>query len=217
MIKNKMKKNLIQVLLTIIFFITLTSCLKKNNLNANVENPLMPENENEIITTMKLTFDNGTTTTSYMFKDPDGDGGLAGFYGNLSNSLVLQSDSIINLLTNTTYSVSILLLDETKIITDTISNSVLNEGADHMFFFNSLNPSGNPYSVYLTGSMTTVTYLDLDDNLRGIGLSTKWQTPSMAMGKSQLFIMLKHQPSVKNGTFGPGDTDIEIPFKLKIN
>lgn len=212
-----MKKNLILVLLTIIFFITLTSCLKKNNLNANIENPLIPENENEIITTMKLTFDNGTTKTSYIFKDPDGDGGLAGVYGNLSNSLVLQSDSIINLLTNTTYSVSILLLDETKIITDTISNSVLNEGADHMFFFNSLNPSGNPYSVYLTGSMTTVTYLDLDANLRGIGLSTKWQTPSMPMSKSPLFITLKHQPGVKNGTFAPGDTDIEIPFKLKIN
>jgi len=212
-----MKKNLKLVLLTIIFFTTVTSCLKKNNLNANVENPIMPENENEIITTMKLTFDNGTTTISYMFKDPDGDGGLTGFYGNLSNSLVLQSDSVINLQTNTNYNVAILLLDETKTITDTVSNSVLIEGKDHMFFFNSLNPIGNPYSIYLTGSMTTVTYLDLDANLRGIGLSTKWQTPNMAMTKSFLSITLKHQPSVKNGTFAPGDTDIEIPFKLKIN
>jgi hypothetical protein len=37
------------------------------------------------------------------------------------------------------------------------------------------------------------------------------------MSKSPLFITLKHQPGVKNGTFAPGDTDIEIPFKLKIN
>lgn len=203
--------------MTIILLITLTACLKKNKLNANVENPIIPENENEIITTMKLTFNNGITTTSYMFKDPDGDGGLSGFYGNLSSSLVSQSDSVINLQTNTTYTLSILLLDETKTITDTISNSVLNEGVDHMFFFNALNPIGNPYSVYLTGSMTTVTYLDFDANLRGIGLSTKWQTSNTSTQKFNVYITLKHQPGIKNGTFEMGDTDIEIPFKIKVN
>jgi len=201
----------------LIILLTFNACLKKNKLDANVENPILPGNENEVITTMKLSITNGTFTLNYQYKDPDGDGGMVGTYGNFSNTLTPHSDSIINLTINKTYTVSILLLDETKAVTDTISNAVLSEGVDHMFFFNATNPTGNPYSVYLTGSMTTITYLDLDANLSGIGLLTKWQAPSMAMAKSTITISLRHQPSIKNGTYPPGDTDIEIPFKIQIN
>ncbi len=212
-----MKHSFKIIAFSLIILITFSACLKKNKLDANVENPLLPANENEVITTMKLSITDGTTTLNYQYKDPDGDGGIVGAYGNLSNTLTTQSDSIINLTINKTYTVSILLLDETKAVTDTISNSVLSEGIDHMFFFNATNPSGNPYSVYLTGSMTTIKYLDLDANLRGIGLLAEWQTPSTPMPKSLLTVALKHQPGVKDGTYAPGDTDIEIPFKLKIN
>ncbi len=212
-----MKHSFKIITFSLIIILTFNACFKKNKLDANVENPLLPANENEVITTMKLSITDGTTTLNYQFKDPDGDGGIVGAYGNLSNTLTAQSDSVINLSINKTYTVSILLLDETKAVADTISNAVLSEGVDHMFFFNSINPTGNPYSVYLTGSMTTITYLDLDANLRGIGLLTKWQAPSMAMAKSIVTVSLRHQPGVKNGTYALGDTDIEIPFKLKIN
>ena len=207
----------IKITLLGLLLVLFSACKKDKKSEPTPDAPTPPTNDGEIITTMKLAINDGTLTTYYMFHDLDGDGGMAGAYGNLSNALTPQSDSIINLNINKTYTVNILLLDESKSIIDTISHEVLNEGADHMFFFNSLNPTGNPYSVYLSGSMTTVTYLDLDANLRGIGLSTKWQTLIMPMSKSPLFITLKHQPGVKNGTFAPGDTDIEIPFKLKIN
>ena len=212
-----MKTTIKTIAYVAILALSFSACKKDKKSEPTPDAPTPPTNDGEIITTMKLAINDGILTTYYMFQDLDGDGGMAGAYGNLSNTLTPQSDSIINLNVNKTYTVNILLLDESKSIIDTISHEVLNEGADHMFFFNSLNPIGNPYSVYLTGSMTTVTYLDLDTNIRGIGLSTKWQTPSMAMTKTLLSITLKHQPDAKNGTFAPGDTDIEIPFKLKIN
>jgi hypothetical protein len=71
-----------------------------------------------------------------------------------------------------------------------LSNEVEEEGADHMFFFNSIAPTGTPYNTYLSGSMTNIKYLDLDANIRGIGLSTLWTAPSMMMAKSPLTIEL---------------------------
>ncbi len=99
-----------------------------------------------------------------------------------------------------------------------ISNEVLEEGADHLFFFNGSAPTGTPYSVYLSGSGTTIKYLDVDANSRGIGLQTLWTAPSGQMGKSALTIELKHQPGTKNGSYtNNGETDIQVPFKLKVN
>jgi hypothetical protein len=212
-----MKTTIKTIAFVAILALSFSACKKDKKNEPTPETPAPPANENEVITTLRLSVFDGTTTINYQYKDPDGDGGIVGAYGNLSNTLTTQSDSVINFTINKTYTVSILLLDETKTLTDTISNAVLSEGVDHMFFFNATNPTGNPYSVYLTGSMTTITYLDLDANLRGIGLLTKWQAPSMAMAKSIVTVSLRHQPGVKNGTYAPGDTDIEIPFKLKIN
>ncbi len=212
-----MKKTIKTIACVAILALSVSACKKEKKTEPTPDAPTPPANENEVITTMKLSVNNGTTTTYYMFKDPDGDGGIVGAYGNLSNTLTAQSDSVITLLTNKTYTVGILLLDETKAVTDTVSNSVLSEGVDHMFFFNAINPSGNPYSLYLTGSMVTIKYLDLDANLRGIGLLTECQTPSMVMPKSPLTITLRHQPGIKDGTYAPGDSDIEIPFKIKVN
>ena len=39
----------------------------------------------------------------------------------------------------------------------------------------------------------------------------------MMMSKSPLTIELKHQPGVKDGTYAPGETDIQVAFKLKVN
>lgn len=212
-----MKTTIKTIAIVAILALNFSACKKDKKTEPTPETPTPPVNEAEVITTLRLSVFDGTTTVKYQFKDPDGDGGIVGAYGNLSNTLTAQSDSVINLSINKTYTVSVLLLDETKAVADTISNAVLTEGIDHMFFFNSINPTGNPYSVYLTGSMTTITYLDLDANLRGIGLLSKWQAPSMVMAKSTITVSLRHQPGVKNGTYALGDTDIEIPFKLKIN
>lgn len=178
-----------------------------------------PPNEQEVITTMKVMIDNGTTTANYFYKDPDGDGGVTGFYGPGTSTTSTQTDSVINLLASKNYTVSLLLLDETKNPVDTISNEVLEEAADHMFFFNQLSPTALPNaSVTISGTNLTINYKDTDgaSTQRPIGLLTEWITGAAA-AKKELSIELKHQPGVKNGTYAPGDVDVSVPFKIKIN
>ena len=105
-------------------------------------------NQGEVITHFELTLTsmNGTVSTSntYKYIDNDGDGGQPAFFGGTN-----QSDSVITLIANKTYSASIKLFDRSKTPVDTISNEVQAEGADHMFFFNQSNPS-NVSSVWST-------------------------------------------------------------------
>lgn len=207
--KTKMKTMVIGMLTFLIFF---TACKKDKNEPAP-NNPTPPANTGEVITTMKLIFTDTLTQSSFVniVKDPDGDGGQ-GF---------TQYDSIITLNANSAYNLEILLLDESKNPVDTISNEVLAEGADHMFFFtpNSILNSGNPYTVLHNGSSTTIKYIDLDGATtpRGIGLRSLWSTStSTGSTKHPITIKLKHQPSVKDGTESPGETDIELNFKVII-
>ena len=192
---------------------TFTACKKDKKEDPAPQQPAPPANQPELITTMKVTLHDTTThtNTTYVFSDLDGPGGNPATFGNSG------ADSIINITANHVYEATILLLDQTKTPVDTISNEVEEEGADHMFFFNSIAPTGTPYNTYLSGSMTNIKYLDLDANNRGIGLSTEWTAPSMMMAKSPLTIELKHQPSVKDGSYAPGETDIQVGFKLKVN
>ncbi len=192
---------------------TFTACKKDKKEDPAPQQPAPPANQAELITTMKVTLHDTTThtNTTYVFSDLDGAGGNPATFGNSG------ADSVINITANHVYEATILLLDESKSPVDTISNEVEEEGADHMFFFNSIAPTGTPYNTYLSGSMTNIKYLDLDANNRGIGLSTEWTAPSMMMAKSPLTIELKHQPSVKDGSYAPGETDIQVGFKLKVN
>lgn len=207
-----MKKTMKTIACVAIIALSVSACKKEET--PAPTNPPPSTNAPELITTMKVTLHDTTThvNTVYTFSDLDGDGGNPAVFGGTN-----QSDSVIQITKNHVYECSILLLDQSKNPVDTVSNEVLNKANDHLFFFNALNPTGNPYSVYLTGSMTTVKYTDLDANNRGIGLKTLWTAPGMAMAKSPLVIELKHQPSVKNGTYAPGETDVQVPFKLQVN
>ncbi len=201
------------IALAAIIGMSFTACKKDKKDEPTPDAPTPPANETELITTMKVILHDTTThtNTTYVFSDLDGAGGNPATFGNSG------ADSVINITANHVYEATILLLDETKNPIDTISNEVEEEGADHMFFFNSIAPTGTPYNTYLSGSMTNIKYLDLDANNRGIGLSTLWTAPSMMMAKSPLTIELKHQPGVKDGSYAPGETDIQVGFKLKVN
>ena len=116
------------------------------------------DHENELITTVQLNFSSkgisgNDTTFTVSFDDPDGTG------GNKPTSF-----DTIRFAANKTYTCDLILLDKSKNPVDTISNEVEEEGADHMFFFNSIAPTGTPYNTYLSGSMTNIKYLDLDAN-----------------------------------------------------
>jgi hypothetical protein len=200
---------------TAIVLSLLSSSCKKDD-----PTPDEPANEEEVITTFvfKITDSTTNTTTTYFFKDPDGDGGTAPFYG---PTAAAQSDSVLKLQANKTYFVVVELLDETKSPVETISTEVNNEGEEHMLFYNNgsntVVNSSNPFTVKMNGSDMTIKYTDLDTGSpqRGIGLTTRWRTSGT--GKFPLNIVLRHQPGTKDGTYAPGDTDISIDFKYEVN
>lgn len=212
-------KRLVPALIALYFIATATSCIKDDP----IEDP-EPTDEQELITNFMWVLTDSAThvSTTYSFIDPDGAGGVAAFYGP-GNSAGTQADSVIVLKDSTTYFGRIVLLDASASPVDSISNEVLEKGYEHQFFYNNgsntITNNGVPYTVKLTNG-TTIKYLDVDTGSpsRSIGLRTRIRTATTAKGsKSPLQIVLKHQPGVKDGTYAPGETDIEVNFKLKIN
>jgi hypothetical protein len=174
-----------------------SSCKKKKNEPAP-NNPGDPHPQ-ELITTCEIHVRDSANgaivlNSPFIFRDADGDGGNA----------PTRFDTI-KLSPNNTYLVDIVLLDESKTPTDTISNEVLEEANDHQFFF---HPS--------SGSNTVINYEDLDGNNLPIGLQSKWKTNAMPASPGNIQIVLKHQPGAKNGSEPPGDTDMDLNFVLKI-
>lgn len=214
--KTKISKRMASVfILTLI--VLFAACKKDKKTTPPPTTPPPPANTEEVITTMKLYLtDSATNAVSvFGFQDADGDGGNAGIFLGTN-----QSDSVFTLGANKTYFMEVILLDVTKSPADTISNEVEEEGKDHMIFFNSSDPSGTPFSTVLLGSTIKVTYTDLDAGTpaRGIGLNTRLRTyASTGSAKNPFTVTLKHQPGVKDGTFAPGESDVEIGFKVMVN
>lgn len=159
--------------------------------------PPPPVNESEVMTTFRLTFVDSAgsaPTVTAQFRDPDGDGG----------NPPAQFDTI-KLMSNNTYLAFILILDETKSPADTISKQIKAEANDHMFFF---TPAA--------GVNETITILDYDTHTTPLplGLQTKWKTGAVSAGTTG--IVLRHQAGVKNGTYAPGETDINIIFQTLV-
>lgn len=211
-------KNRLIYYLSIFLLITAFACKKDKKTPDTTTPPPPPANEEELITTVKLMFTDSATSlvSTFTFEDADGDGGNPGVFSGTN-----QSDSVVMLSANKTYSLEILFLDVTKNPVDTISNEVLEEGAEHLVFFNMTNLTGNPYKITLPGPGLQITYLDLDDGTpqRGIGLSTLVRTGANSGTMNHPFtVSLKHQPdNVKDGTYAPGESDVEIPFKINVN
>lgn len=154
-------------------------------------------NDSELITTLELKFSGkgklgADTTFVVTFNDPDGDGGNA----------ATQFDTI-HLLKNSTYKVEVTLLDKSKTPADTISNEVLEEANDHLFFY-----SSNPLDL------VKVAITDKDGNGKNLGLKSTWTTSNAGSGKVKVKLM--HQPGVKDGTSATGDTDVEVDFQVNV-
>lgn len=199
--------------------LTLTIACKKEKIGDNkVSDPPAPQDEEEVITTFKIQLKDSSAVDaqSYFFKDPDGPGGQNAFYGPEAAN---QADSVIMLKKNKTYFAEITLLNESVNPAVNISNEVQAEGNAHMIFFN--QNTGQVLSVPRTikpfSSNFFIVYDDLDggDLKLPIGLKTKWRTGTDAVS-GLLDIVLKHQPGNKDGSFGPGETDISVRFRVKI-
>jgi hypothetical protein len=155
------------------------------------------EEENEIITTVKLNFTLGGTTQSFVFNDPDGDGG---------NAPVKFEN--ISLKANTSYTLTVELLDESKTPAENITNEVATESDEHLFVF---TPSPS--------SLLTYTYDDKDARNFPVGLKGTVKTGAAGTGK--LKVQLRHQPpvngkEVKDGTPAPGSDDVNLDFNITI-
>lgn len=143
--------------------------------------------------------------------DPDGEG---------VQDLIV--DGPIELTPGTSYSLTIELFNELADPNDpayNITQEVLEEADEHMFFFSWTNdifsePVGNGN---IDNRSDAVAYEDEDPNGLPLGLVTSWTT--VEESKSGSFrILLKHQPELKNetSTSSVGETDLDITFTVNI-
>ena len=155
-----------------------------------------PDEDNEQITTVSYvltpTTGSGAALTA-TWRDTDGTGGNA------------PTISALGLKPNTTYTGNIILLDETKNPVVVTSDEVAKEKDEHLFFYEP-TPAG----------LLSITRTDRDSKNLEVGLTTRLVTT--AAGTGTLKITLRHQPGagVKNGTFAPGDTDVEVTFPVTV-
>jgi hypothetical protein len=192
--------------------VTLSNCRKKD------PTPEVPGNDEELITTCKLIItDSLANQTTYFFKDPDGDGGQPPFYGPSAGG---QTDSVISLAANHRYQIEVVFLDESKNPVINISNEVAEESKDHMIFYNPQTyvvlQSHPDFKIEMPDSKLQIHYTDRDNGnpVRALGLKTTWTTSKT--GKYPLNIILRHQPGIKDGSYGPGDSDLSVNFKYQI-
>lgn len=187
-----MKKQFMKIALgLLVASAVITSCKKDK-----VEEP----NEEEVITTMKLTFVplGGGTTLTYQFDDPDGPGGTAP----TQDEIVLTSSK--------SYNVTLQLLNKTETPVADITTEVAAESDAHRFYY---EPTA--------GSNITVSGLNNDANGVPLGITSTWATGAVATGKIK--VTLRHYAGTPPGK-ATGDlvnsskssTDIEVEFNTKI-
>lgn len=173
------------------FIVALVAC-KKDKTEVTEPTPVNV-NEEELITTVTLHFyEEGNSSYYFMasFRDVDGVGG---------NEATIDT---IKLDTNSTYNVSVELLDESKSTTENITEEVKEEADEHLFCYES------------TTSNLAVNITDTDGTFP-IGIDSDWKTTDEII--SSIKIILKHQPEgQKNGSCSPGETDVEVEFPLVI-
>ena len=187
-----MKKQLLKVVMGILISGALITSCKKDT----VEEP----NEEEVITTMKLSFVpvGGGSTLTYQFKDADGPGGATP-----------TQDEIV-LAPSKSYNVTVQILNEIKTPAEDITIEVAAEADAHRFYY---EPTA--------GSNIVVSGLNNDANSVPVGITGTWVTGAIATGK--LKVTLRHFGGTPPGkaigdlvNSSKSSTDIEVEFNTKI-
>lgn len=190
-------KNKIKSIFTILMLSLVVFACKKDDKTPTPSNPngnTPPPNEEELITTIVLTFTDTmglTTPFTVTFADPDGDGGNAP-----------TTHEVINLDSNKYYNVSIQFLDQSKTPAEDITQEVVAEADEHLICYN------------LSGTNLSVTRSDSDGTYE-LGVLSFWSTGLPSSGT--VTVVLKHQPGIKDGSCGIGDTDVEVVFDVVIH
>ena len=178
-----------------IFFYLFTALLISSCSSDEDEVDEIPEliNEQEVITTVVLTFDSSDNPTQTIRWAVEED-----------NSL-----KFINLKANTEYQVGISFLDETDPSdVEDITEEIIEEADDHQVFYGFSDVSIS----YSSGTNDTI---DSDGN--PVYLNSLWTASSSGSGIVQAFLI--HEPTSKTGTsrdsFG-GETDVAIDIPITI-
>ena len=159
-------------------------------------------NEEEVITTLRLTLtpQGGGTPVVFLSQDLDGDG---------PNTPIVTSG---NLMTSTTYNGVVQVLNELESPAENITLEVAEEDDEHQFFYNITGGAGN-----------SISYADMDGNGNPIGILTTLTTGANATTNTMV-VTLRHEPikdavGVSSGdiTNAGGETDIEVSLQFSVN
>ncbi len=161
-----------------------------------------PVNEEEVITTMRITLSpqGGGTDIVLLTQDLDGDG---------PNPPVVSTSG--DLETATTYTGSIEVLNETENPSEDITAEIQEEDDEHQFFF----------EASVVTSSVDIAYTDADGDGNPIGLSFTLTTNGATAGT--LTVTLRHEldknaEGVSEGNIenAGGDTDITTTFDINV-
>ncbi len=186
--KSIFKLNWVLVLLS---FVVLSAC--------DNDDP-EPVNEEELITTVRVTFTPtaGGNAVVASFRDFDGPGG---------NSPLVTDPTLA---ANTTYSVALEFLDETQTPSEDITEEVEEEADEHQVFFE-----------VGSGLNFTFAYGDQDGNGNPLGLTGTVTTGDASAGS--LTIILVHEPNktasgvaAGDRTNAGGEEDVRVTFAASI-
>ncbi|ATL45964.1 hypothetical protein COR50_01625 [Chitinophaga caeni] len=170
------------------------SCKKESN-----DKPT--ENENEEISTVKLTFVN----------DADANDKVIATWRSIDGNVTIDS---VKLKLNTTYTVNTDFIDENASPADTITNEIREESDEHHVFHLIFTQADASIADALT-TVATITPLDKDENNLPVGLEYSVSTKEAFTGFYR--VIVRHQPDgAKDGTFAPGSTDVDTEFPLVI-
>lgn len=174
--------NKLTLLFLALFTLTFTAC-------DDDEGVMM--NDQELITTVRLTFTAGGSDLTFSVADPDGDGG---------NAPVIDE---VKLAENTEYVVKVEFLDESDPAdVEDITLEVAEENLDHL--------------VCYTGTGVPVpTGLNTDSSGDLLGLTGLYTTTGAATGS--LRVVLKHLPDkAAADACATGETDVEVTFPVVV-
>lgn len=182
--------------LVLFFLFTIAFSCKK------VGDDLSPMDDNELITSVEILFENEQYNNEFTVKalDRDGDG-------------VFEYIQPITLDRNSTYNLEISVFDDSKPKRVDVTEGIEEESDVHLFIYR-----------VLPASIANFHSLNKDKNGLAFGRKAKITTKNNSSNKLQgakLQVLLKHQPPVngkpvKNGDEDLGSTDIDLSFDLMI-
>ena len=184
-----------------LYFLTLLTSTFILSCSSDDDNPV-PVNEEEVITTLRLTLtpQGGGTDIVMLSQDLDGDG---------PNPPVVTSG---DLTAGVTYNGTIQVLNELETPAEDITIEVNAEDDEHQFFYEFTGTANSSFA-----------YTDMDGNGDPVGITITLTAGTASMNNS-LTVTLIHEPlkdaaGVSGGDISNagGETDIEVTFTYDVN